>query len=449
MRRSERKLLFHPIIDQAAVTLLFPGLTSTRCMQLLSAGWSEGPWAIPVQTSSGPMTTNGEWRKRQMDHRVHALLYTNRYSSEWDEALDLADLLHACGATDFPRGRLAAESMELLCGPCVGAQPNKGEQRAAVLFLHLSVCTSNLSDLVEVLHLLRSVTRADSDGTAAIDVASHVTRGFVKAAESQPVNVVSFVAFEEESRQVLVEDGITTWSAFDEWSFALARVHPPTSESLLRPHAPALRCEEVQAPGRMLRVDRSGLSIVTRSAPRSAHAEERRAFDSVATRTIYADTLALGLIQAVGCRTLASTVDNLIDPVRDPRSFATCAQQFRVLRNRYWWQQCSPWQYPDLVLAAYEQLNGLDALMVRLREDIQDFASGVERAQTGVLNRVLLAIAFVGLAAGGCGALLTYYAPHRVPAIAVGLVTGAVASLGLLLLVSTRWHTRRGLPRSD
>lgn len=403
----------HEIIVTRAAISLYCRIERISPAYLERFKWAKGcaKWSIPNETAE---CTNTAWRKRVLHRRLHGPLYDD---GRWWRPI-------CSGESNFLHKSLSVDALEILTVPTMQESSAK-----AILVLHAKCGNLNLRELSTIVN---AVARPGPGKSLPWHVPINICGTELNFLNTF-ANVLLLAVTSELWR---IENYAEEWSTIDVWGWSLARAtipSPQTARKAYRPPNPGYRCA---LPRRLMYVDGRGAALIgTQPDQGSSGATDQYSFDMVATQSIYSDAFLTGMMTKELLDDLALGAGAFISKRARIDSLRQLEQQWRTVRNQYFWNQFSHWKWPDLLLQGLNMENDVQQVRDTIQQDFTDICEGVDRQFSQRISNLLLLLAvfsLVGTAASVIQALSLSF-KLAAPILSVTAITICVVAFRL-------WH---------
>jgi hypothetical protein len=237
--------------------------------------------------------------------------------------------------------------------------------------------------------------------------------------------------------EVLSEECYADWPVELQWLWLLASTttpasyppHPDDKDDLWRSSFP------LSLDWRAL-VLRDGVAFLG-LRPDHGEADPFFRFAELYVRSLYVDTLLLGVAQRLLLREILSEVADLGDPLERAMDLRVIERRLTRFRNLYWWQTVTVHGHANRLLELYAQQNRLETAARHAIEETTRFSEQIETSAAQRSNAILGLLTLFGLPIGVSVAVVQTL--QWEPAW-VWLLVGLAASLLVGgCLAATRW----------
>lgn len=173
----------------------------------------------------------------------------------------------------------------------------------------------------------------------------------------------------------------------------------------------------------------------------SGDAAFKRGMALLLTRSLYADAIALGVIQKLLLDEFADELADLKDPLQGGADdLLQIEKRFSRFRNTFWWHQIAPSGHANRLLTAHGAQHSSGALFTQLHQEMADYSRQIEREElrkaneaSDVTNALLGLVAFISLLVGAPLAVLQTFGVDKTLAQAGA---GSLFVLSIVLMAS-------------
>jgi hypothetical protein len=452
---SRDNLVLQPEARWAQVTFLVPVHESAPPLSVSPdlSPWRSAPVEFPVTNELDVAATDKDWRSRIIAAGARAMLYDERTSSAVTPPAELAAMTRGGGQ----RVTLTADHLEFLP---TGITPGFGP--GGILVVHAALrgsapgteASPRSAEPLPVRWLAAAIKDLARPPAGQPAGAARFVRDWgLSLYPDAGIMVAVNLAWPDSTSRALRPDprADPSWDALLCWAWGLARGTVPSAGVLRAPVAPATPGQIVRLTNRIAVVDRSGIAIVSTTGSDADVNVGRVLSEFVPVfQSIYTDVFLLGYLETLVTAEVGARLDGLTDPASQPREFHAIELRARILHNRLWRTRITEWPWVNAMLSAFQEENGLVALLAQLNDNIRDYGDQIERNYQHGLNLIILLLSmlgFVGVIAGVFGsvaAFMTVFGTGHWGAI-VGIIGASAGLLALtaaaaLLLHNSAWR---------
>ncbi len=419
MARGER------FVDGFVGTVLLPLATAPT----VTTSWERGP--LPLERPDGTHTDT-DARSTYFDQRAGGVIYGQRRRCDrrWRNVDQHVD------------GPFSLVALEWLRLP-------EHSSTAGILIVHVS---AEVDDATTFLTGWSRLVRWKLD-----DRGRHALLEAVSAAAGAEIALVAMnrepfrVGFlTQQPDDTLRPFPSSTLDPESQWLLALASAIPPGSFSPSREQNEEFAAARVPfSSDWSAMVLRDGASFVGHPDTNPGFIEQHA---PILVRTIYADSLLVGVLQHLALADLSDRLAALEDPARHPRGVERLDAEFSRFRNRLWWQHLTQHGPGNQLLLAYQRQHRLVELMEQTKSELEDYSRQTSLRASRVLNVVVAVFALIGTLSVGIDLYQLFNPPPITPGQTTIAWSSAVLGSGLVLMVAyplggiSRWLPRRRRP---